>query len=155
MVEGYCLAGGFEIALSCDFILAAEDCKIGDGHINLPGFVPNGGSSIRLPRLIGLQKAKELLFSGELMSGVEAARLGIAAYAVPADRLEDRVKEFADKLAGKSPIGLQYMKMLVNASPDVSLENGISMEEAKSGQVARQSSMARSTGAPATDPSLP
>jgi len=128
MVNGYCMAGGFEIAMGCDFIIADENCRIGDGHIKLPGFVPNGGSSIRLPRLIGAQKAKELLFTGDLISGKEAERIGIANYAVPSDKLEQKVDELVAKLVDKSPLGLQYMKMLVNSSPECSLETGISME---------------------------
>jgi enoyl-CoA hydratase len=128
MVNGYCMAGGFEIAMGCDFIIADENCRIGDGHMKLPGFVPNGGSSIRLPRLIGPKKAKEILYTGDLISGREAERMGIANYAVPAEQLEQKVEELIARLADKSPIGLQYMKMLINSSPDVSLETGISME---------------------------
>jgi enoyl-CoA hydratase len=128
MVNGYCMAGGFEIAMGCDFIIADENCRIGDGHMKLPGFVPNGGSSIRLPRLIGPKKAKEILFTGDLISGREAERLGIANYAVPGEQLEKKVEELIARLADKSPIGLQYMKMLINASPEISLENGIAME---------------------------
>ena len=128
MVNGYCMAGGFEIAMGCDFIIADENCRIGDGHIKLPGFVPNGGASIRLPRLIGPKKAKELLYTGDLISGKEAERLGIANYAVPADKLEQKVEELIAKLVDKSPVGLEYMKMLVNAGQECSLETGLSME---------------------------
>jgi enoyl-CoA hydratase len=128
MVNGYCMAGGFEIAMGCDFIIVDENCRIGDGHMKLPGFVPNGGSSIRLPRLIGPKKAKEILFTGDLISGREAERMGIANYAVPGEQLEQKVAELVARLADKSPIGLQYMKKLINASPEVSLENGIEME---------------------------
>jgi len=128
MVEGYCMAGGFEIALGCDFIVVAENCKIGDGHINLPGFVPNGGSSVRLPRLIGRQKAKQILLTGDLISGREAAQIGIAAFAVPSEQLAIKVTELAEKIAAKSPVGLQYMKMLVDSSGDASLEAGLALE---------------------------
>jgi enoyl-CoA hydratase len=130
MVNGYCMAGGFEIAMGCDFIIAENNCHIGDGHINLPGFVPNGGSSIRLPRLIGAKKAKELLYLGDLISGEEAERRGLVSYAAPADKLEQKVEELVAKLAEKSPVGLEYMKMLINASPDCSLETGLLMEHA-------------------------
>jgi enoyl-CoA hydratase len=114
--------------MGCDFIIVDENCRIGDGHIKLPGFVPNGGSSIRLPRLIGPKKAKELLYTGDLISGKEAERLGIANYAVPAGQLEPQVAELIAKLTDKSPVGLEYMKMLVNASPECSLEAGLAME---------------------------
>ena len=128
VVEGYCMAGGFELALVCDLIFAEENCKMGDGHINLPGFVPNGGSSIRLPRLIGTRKAKEILFSGDLISGKEAERIGLVNRAVSAEMLQKTVEDFVYKLAEKSPIGLEYMKMLVNKSTECTLDAGLSLE---------------------------
>jgi enoyl-CoA hydratase len=128
MVNGYCMAGGFEIAMGCDFIVVDEDCKIGDGHMKLPGFVPNGGASIRLPRLIGPSKAKELLLTGDLISGKKAAEMGIANYAVPASKLEQTVEDLIAKLADKSPLGLASMKLLVNNGRDCSLEAGLQFE---------------------------
>ena len=130
MVNGYCMAGGFEIAMGCDFIIVDENCKIGDGHIKLAGFVPNGGASVRLPKLIGIKKAKELLFTGELISGKEAEKIGIANYAFPGEELEQKTAELIAKLVDKSPLGLEYMKLLVNSSPDCSLEVGLQMEHA-------------------------
>jgi enoyl-CoA hydratase/carnithine racemase len=128
VLEGYCMAGGFELALVCDFIFAEENSRIGDGHINLPGFVPNGGSSIRLPRLVGPRKAKEILLTGELISGKEAERIGLINQAVPAEELQHRVEDFVSKLSEKSPIGLEYMKMLVNKSMECTLDAGLVME---------------------------
>jgi len=128
MVNGYCMAGGFEIAMGCDFIIVDEDCKIGDGHMKLPGFVPNGGASVRLPRLIGPRKAKELLYTGELVSGKEAEKMGIANYAVPSSKLEQTVEELIARLTDKSPLGLSAMKMLVDGSRDCSLEAGLQFE---------------------------
>jgi enoyl-CoA hydratase len=128
VVEGYCMAGGFELALICDLIFADENCRIGDGHINLPGFVPNGGSSIRLPRLIGTRKAKEILLSGELIKGKEAEKIELVNRAVPAEELLQTVEDFVSKLAEKSPIGMEYMKMLINRSTEVTLEEGLAME---------------------------
>jgi enoyl-CoA hydratase len=128
MVNGYCMAGGFEIAMGCDFIIVDENCKIGDGHMKLAGFVPNGGASVRLPKLIGMRAAKELLFTGDLVSGKEAEKMGIANYAVPGDQLEKKVAELVARLTDKSPLGLEYMKMLVNASPECSLQTGLQME---------------------------
>ena len=130
VITGYCMAGGFEVAMGCDFIFAEDNCRIGDGHIKLSGFVPNGGASVRLPKLIGMKKAKELLFTGDLISGKEAEKMGIVNYAVPAETLDQTVEKFVAKLADKSPIGLEYMKKLVNASPECSLETGLLMERA-------------------------
>ena len=128
VVEGYCMAGGFEIVLSCDFIIAEENCRIGDGHINLPGFVPNGGSSVFLPRLIGMRKAKELLLTGKLISGTEAEKIGLANYVVTTDKLDQMVRELIDLLVEKSPIGLTHMKMLVNTTPENSEEEALALE---------------------------
>jgi enoyl-CoA hydratase len=128
VVEGYCMAGGFEIALGCDFIIAEKNCKIGDGHINLPGFVPNGGSSVFLPRLIGTRKAKELLLTGKLISGTEAEKIGLANSAVTADKLEQMVRGLIDFLVEKSPIGLAHMKMLVDTTPECSEEEALALE---------------------------
>jgi enoyl-CoA hydratase/carnithine racemase len=128
LVNGYCMAGGLELAMGCDFIVADENCKIGDGHMKLPGFVPNGGSSVRLPRLIGVRKAKELLYTGELVSGKEAERIGLASYAVPAGLLKAKVEEIIARLLDKSPVGLASMKMLIDEGRDCSLEAGLQFE---------------------------
>jgi enoyl-CoA hydratase len=128
VVNGYCMAGGFEIAMGADFLIVDENCKIGDTHMKLAGFVPNGGASLRLPRLIGTRKAKELLLTGDLISGKEAEMIGLANYAVPADKLEQKTNELLARLVDKSPVGLEYMKKLINASHDCSLEQGLQME---------------------------
>jgi len=128
MVNGYCMAGGFELALCCDFIIAAENSKIGDGHINLPGFVPNAGASVYLSRLIGIRKAKEILLTGDLISGKEAEKIGLANRAVPADKLEQTVEEIIAKLASKSPLGLKSMKMLLDKGAECSTEMALVLE---------------------------
>ena len=128
VVEGCCMAGGFEIILGCDFIIAETNSKIGDGHINLPGFVPNGGSSVLLPRLIGTRKAKELLLTGKLISGTEAEKIGLVNTAVSAEKFEQTVQELINLLVEKSPIGLSNMKMLVNTTPEFSEEEALTIE---------------------------
>ena len=128
VVEGYCMAGGFEIILGCDFIIAETNSKIGDGHINLPGFVPNGGSSVFLPRLVGTIKAKEILLTGKLISGTEAEKIGLVNTAVSSDDLEQTVQELIDLLVEKSPVGLSNMKMLVNTTPECSEEEALALE---------------------------
>jgi enoyl-CoA hydratase len=128
VVEGYCMAGGFELALCCDFIIAEEKCKIGDGHINLPGFVPNAGASVYLPRLIGIRKAKELLLTGDLVSGKEAERIGLINRAAPADKLEQVVDDLITKLVAKSPLGLKSMKMLIDKGAEGSMETALALE---------------------------
>jgi enoyl-CoA hydratase len=130
VIEGYCLAGGFEIAIGCDFIIAEDNCKIADGHIKTPGFVPNGGASIRLAKLIGQQKAKEMLFTGDMISGKEAEKIGLALKAVPSDMLDSTVVHLLNRLTDKSPIGLETMKKLVKTSAHYDIDTGILVEHA-------------------------
>jgi enoyl-CoA hydratase len=130
VIQGYCLAGGLEIALGCDFIIAEENSKIGDGHINLPGFIPSGGASCRLPQLIGIKKAKQLLFTGELLSGKEAQQIGLVDFSAPASNLSRTTDNLIAKLSDKSPIGLAYMKALVNESHQLDFETALNREHA-------------------------
>jgi enoyl-CoA hydratase/carnithine racemase len=128
VVRGICMAGGLEIALGCDFIIAAKDCRIGDGHIRLPGFTPNGGASASLPQLIGLKKAKRLLLTGELINGEEAERIGLVDFSVATSELDKAIENFLSKFVDKSPIGLAYMKSLINESMGVTFEAGLKKE---------------------------
>jgi enoyl-CoA hydratase/carnithine racemase len=130
VIEGICMAGGLEIALGCDFIIAEKDCKIGDGHIRLPGFIPSGGVSVHLPKLIGIKKAKQLLLTGDLISGDKAQKIGLADFSVPASELVQTTENFIAKLTDKSPIGLSYMKNLINESPELTFEAGLNKEHA-------------------------
>ena len=127
MVQGVCMAGGIEIAEVCDFIIADENARIGDGHIKT-GMVPNGGASVRMPRFIGMRKAKELLYTGALISGKEAERIGLINKAVSGDKLEQEVEDLIGKLIDKPPLALKMIKQLVNIGANSSLEAGIVLE---------------------------
>jgi enoyl-CoA hydratase len=127
MINGVCMAGGFELAEICDFIIVDENCRIGDGHIRT-GLVPNGGASIRIPRLISVRKAKELLYTGDLISGKEAEQIELVNRAVSADKLEQTVEAFIAKLVDKPPLALQAMKMLVNRGMGCTIESGLALE---------------------------
>lgn len=127
MIHGYTMAGGLELAMLCDMIIADENVKVGDGHIRT-GIIPNGGGSQRLPRLIGIRKAKELLYTGELISGKEAERIGLVNQAVPSDKLEEAVEAVIAKLVDKAPLALGALKVLVNRGMESSLESALEME---------------------------
>lgn len=127
MIRGVCMAGGIEIAEVCDFIFAAENCRIGDGHMKT-GIVPNAGASIRMPKNIGMRKAKELLFTGELISGTEAEKVGLINKSVPGDELEKTVEELIAKLVDKPPLALRAMKMLVDRGLECTIESGLQLE---------------------------
>jgi len=127
VVLGFALAGGLELMLACDLVIAAEDAVLGDQHINF-GLIPGGGATQRLPRILGPRKAKELMFLGSRVSGAEAERLGLVNRAVPADRLEAAAEEWVRTLQEKSPTALSYMKELVQGADNVPLETGLDLE---------------------------
>lgn len=128
VVHGFALAGGLELMLACDLALAAEDAVLGDQHINF-GLLPGGGASQRLPALLGLRKAKELMFMGSRVSGAEAERLGLVNKAVPREDLAQTAEEWAGALREKTPDGLRHMKTLIHSSRDVPLAEGLDLEE--------------------------
>lgn len=127
-VQGYALAGGLEILMACDLVIAAEYAVLGDQHINF-GLIPGGGASQRLPRLIGMRKAKELMLMGSRVNGREAESLGLVNLAVPAADLLDTAEAWAATLCEKTPNGLRAMKELLNASANMSLDAGLDLEE--------------------------
>jgi len=114
-VKGYCLAGGFEMMMSADIVIAADDARMGDQHINV-GLFGGGGCLDRLAMLVGRQKAKEIAFTGRALSGKEAAQLGMINQSVPADQLDSVVDAMAVEVAGKSPVALKLSKWIINQS---------------------------------------
>lgn len=126
-VNGYCLAGGLELMLACDLVVASEDARIGDAHLNF-GQLPGGGGSQRLPRAVGLLRAKELFFTGDWVTGREAERIGLVNRAVPAGELMAAVDELAKKILAKSPAGVRGMKYLVREGMQVPLHAGLELE---------------------------
>ncbi len=127
MVNGYCLTGALEIALSCDLIVASEEARLGDTHAKW-GVVPTWGMSQRLPRLLGVLKAKELSFTARMITGREAASLGLVNLAVPAERLETAVQELAQEIMANSPDTVAAIKSLYNRGLMDTLEGGLSLE---------------------------
>jgi enoyl-CoA hydratase len=126
-VNGFCVAGGLELLLACDLVLAAEGAKIGDGHLNF-GQLPGAGGSQRLPRAIGVLRAKHLMLSGALLTARECERIGLVGEVVPDGRLVERARGLAAELMEKSRSGVRGMKHLVNAGMQGSLEAGLAME---------------------------
>lgn len=108
-VRGYALGAGAEMATSADFLLMAEDAQMGFPEVSIGTFV-GGGVTRRLPRLVGLRQAGELLMLGERFTGVRAAEWGLAHAAVSAERLDEEAAALAGKLAGKAPISMARMK---------------------------------------------
>ena len=127
VVHGFALAGGLELMLACDLALAADDARIGDQHTNF-GLIPGGGSTQRLPRRIGMQRAMELLTTGRWLSGSEAAEWGLVLRAVAADDLDDELEALLAPLRIKSRPGLGWIKSVARRGRDLPLVDGIALE---------------------------
>jgi enoyl-CoA hydratase/carnithine racemase len=130
-VNGTAVGGGLELLLACDIIVAVRGAPIGDGHANY-GLLPGAGSSIRLPRRIGIGRAKQLLFTGELLPAERLAEFGLVNEVVEPAELHARVDAIATALATKSPIGLARMKQIVEHAFDMSESAGLALEQALS-----------------------
>ena len=126
-VNGFCLGGGNEIAMGCDIMIASEKAKFGQPEINI-GIIPGGGGTQRLPRLIGVCRAKELIFTGDIITAEEAFNLGLINRVVPADQLMEAAKEIAKKIAAKSLAALKLAKSAINQGMQTSLESGLKYE---------------------------
>lgn len=126
-VNGFCLGGGCEIAMGCDLIIASEKAKFGQPEINL-GIIPGGGGTQRLQRLIGPARAKELIFTGDLIRADEAYRIGLVNKVVPMEELIPTAMEMAGKIASKSPAALKLAKSAINRGMRTNLETGLAIE---------------------------
>ncbi|MDY7037346.1 MAG: enoyl-CoA hydratase/isomerase family protein [Thermodesulfobacteriota bacterium] len=114
-IDGICTAGGLELAMALDIRLVAETVRIGDLHLkNLGSGLGGAGASTRLPRIVGLSNAKMLVFTGDLVDGKEAFRIGLANKVCPPDRLLETAKEIAKKAAAMRPTGVKITKAHLN-----------------------------------------
>src|SRR5210317_579559 len=116
-VNGFALGGGTEIAIACDFIYASENAKFGQPEINL-GLIPGFGGTQRLPRLIGMNMAKELVFTGKMISAAEALQVGLANKVVPQEQLMEDVMKTAGQIASKGKVSLREAKQAINRGMD-------------------------------------
>jgi enoyl-CoA hydratase/carnithine racemase len=112
VVEGHAVAGGCELLLASDIVIAASDAHIGDGHVEY-GLAPAGGASVRLPRAIASAFARYLLLTGEMLSGEEAARKGLAAIAVPPGALDTEVRRIVQRLSSRGSATLKTVKAML------------------------------------------
>jgi enoyl-CoA hydratase len=127
MIRGYCLAGGNELAMACDITVASDDAQVGDFHAH-HNLLPGGGATQRLPRLVGLQKGKELLFTGRYIPAHEARDIGLLCTVVPAEQLEAYTVELARNIAEKPLRLLGTLKRLVNRGIEGPLALGLEAE---------------------------
>ncbi|MEE8137299.1 MAG: enoyl-CoA hydratase-related protein [Thermoanaerobaculia bacterium] len=127
MINGFCLGGGCELALSCDLRVASEKARFGQPEINL-GLIPGGGGTQRLPRLVGLGHAMRLILTGDMIAAEEAKEIGLVELVVPHEELRARTLELAGKIAAKSPLTLRVAKEAVRASHRLAIEEGLLYE---------------------------
>jgi enoyl-CoA hydratase len=126
-INGLALGGGTEIALSCDIRIASSTARMGLPEIRL-GIIPGYGGTQRLPRLVGLGKAKEMIMTGDSITAEEAFAIGMINQVVPPEELDAAVQKLADKIASKSAFALYMAKMAINTGAQTDLKTGIAME---------------------------
>jgi enoyl-CoA hydratase len=127
-VNGFAVTGGFELALACDMIVAAEEAQFADTHARV-GVMPGGGMSARLPRAVGIRKAKELSLTGNYLSARDAERMGLVNRVVPRERLMETAKEMASQILGADQRIVRQMKRLYDLTSRATLAEGLRIEQ--------------------------
>ena len=126
-VAGYALGGGCELAMICDFIIAADNARFGQPEINL-GVMPGIGGTQRLTRLVGKSKAMDMMLTARMMDAAEAERSGLVSRVVPLDRLIEEAMAAAKKIASLSPLAVVMNKELVDTALETTLTQGVRTE---------------------------
>ena len=126
-VNGLALGGGCELALACDLRIAAEHAKFGQPEVAL-GIIPGAGATQRLPRIVGLGRAKHLVLTGDAIDARTALEWGLVSAVVPADELESRALALAERVLSRGPLAIRLAKLALNASARVDLESGLLIE---------------------------
>ena len=126
-VAGYALGGGCELAMMCDFIIAADNAWFGQPEITL-GVSPGAGGTQRLTRFVGKSKAMEMILTGRMMDAAEAERCGLVSRVVPKESLVEEAMAAASKIAELSPISVMLAKEMVEAAYETPLQQGIRLE---------------------------
>ncbi len=125
-VNGFALGGGCELAMACDIRIAAENARFGQPEVNL-GVIPGFGGTLRLARLVGKGRAKELIFTGDMIDAQEAYRIGLANKVVAAEELLAKARSMATKIASKGPVAVRFAKE--------SVDNGLEMDLDRAGRL--------------------
>lgn len=126
-VNGYALGGGCEFALGCDFIIASEKAAFGLPEVGL-AIIPGGGGTQLLPRVLGRNKAKELIFTGRRLSAPEAYDLGLVNHVVPPEKLMEKAMEIMGEITRNGPVALQQAKKAINLGIELDLHTAFALE---------------------------
>ncbi len=127
-VNGFALGGGCELSMSCDIRIASEYAKFGQPEVGL-GITPGFAGTQRLARLVGLGKAKELIFTGATIDANEALRIGLVNKVVAADKLMEEAMEMANAIVKKSQLAVRYAKTAINRGIETDIETGMTIEK--------------------------
>jgi len=127
-VNGFALGGGTEVSLGCDFIYASTKARFGQPEVGL-GIIPGFGGTQRLARTVGMNKARELIYTGEIIDAEEAKRIGLVADVFEPDELMDKVREKANLLMSNGPLALATAKRVMNKGVDLPLDSALELEK--------------------------
>jgi enoyl-CoA hydratase len=126
-INGFALGGGCELALACDIIIASSDAKLGLPEVSL-GLHPGFGGTQRLPRLVGKAKAKELIFTADMIGADEALKIGLVNRVVPKEKLMEEAIGMANKILSRGSVAIKLAKAAINVGTETSLEKGLAYE---------------------------
>ncbi|MDF2957989.1 MAG: Enoyl-CoA hydratase/carnithine racemase [Candidatus Alkanophagales archaeon MCA70_species_1] len=126
-INGYALGLGCDLTLACDIRIASEDARFGEFYVRV-GLVPDMGGTQRLPRIVGVGKAKELIFTGEMIDAKEAERIGLVNKVVPKDKLMDETRAFALRLAKGPTVAIGLAKIAINKGLGTDIKTGLEYE---------------------------
>lgn len=126
-VNGFALGGGCELAMACDIRIASEKAKFGQPEVGL-GITPGFAGTQRLSRIVGIGKAKELIYTTDMIDGEEAYRIGLANKVVSPDKLMEEALDMAEKIASKGQLAVRFAKTAINRGIETDIETGTSIE---------------------------
>lgn len=128
VVNGYALGGGCELALACDIVIASSRAKFGQPEVNL-GVIPGFGGTQRLPRIVSKNKAKELIFTGDMISADEAKSIGLVNKVVEPEKIMEEAETMAKKIISRGPVAVKYAKRAINYGIEAGLYPGLELEK--------------------------
>jgi enoyl-CoA hydratase len=126
-INGFALGGGCELALACDIRIASDTAKFGQPELGL-GIIPGAGATQRLPRIIGLGRAKHLVLTGDMIDAKQALEFGLVTAVTPPGQLQIRARELARKILRQGPLAARLAKIALNASARVDMDSGLLIE---------------------------